>query len=123
MRGGNRGSEAAAGGVSCVRLDVDVAGWVCCKAQRWMSDDPGKADASVCCMEEGDEEAVEAMDCEDVDAAGWSWSPHAASIVHASIAPYIQSILISLLSTASSGRIASRRHAHVDGVGKGQPRG
>jgi hypothetical protein len=77
-----------------------------------MSDDPGKADASVCCMEEGDEEAVEAMDCEDVDAAGWSWSPHAASVVHASIAPHIQSILFSLLSTASSGRIASRRHAH-----------
>jgi hypothetical protein len=120
MTGGNRGSEAAAGGVSCVRLDVDVAGWVCCKAQRWMSDDPGKADVSVCCMEEGDEEAV---DCADEDAAGWSWSPHAASVVQASIAPHIQSILINLLSTASSGRIASRRHAHADGVGKGQPRG
>jgi len=66
-----------------------------------MSDDPGEADASDCCMEEDEEGAKEDED-EDADgaAAGWSWSPHAASNVHASTAPHSHSLLIDLLGTS-----------------------
>jgi len=94
MTGGNNGSEAAASGGAWVRLDVALAGWVCCKAQRCMSDDPGNADASAGWIGAGDSEDEETGSCSGVDAAGWPWSPHAASVVHTSTTPNMQSILI-----------------------------